>query len=110
MTDERDDILLRKFFEENKLKVEDDGFSRRVMRRLPGRGWLFTRLWAAVCTLAGVLLFVSKDGFTVLSECVGRMFGGIRLDFSMLGDPKILAVSLLLLIAWGGYAAATAEH
>lgn len=35
MTDNNDDVLVKKFFSENRIDVPDDGFSRRVMRRLP---------------------------------------------------------------------------
>lgn len=44
MTDNNDDVLVKKFFSENRIDVPDDGFSRRVMRRLPDRTRRISRL------------------------------------------------------------------
>lgn len=67
---DNDNILVEKFFGEARLpEIEDNGFSRRVMRSLPesaarrspsaSRQRLLSRIWAAFCTaLAVVLSFV----------------------------------------------------
>lgn len=56
MTDNNDDVLVKKFFSENRIDVPDDGFSRRVMRRLPDRTRRISRLWTAVCVVVGLLI------------------------------------------------------
>ena len=66
MTEDRDELLVRKFFEENKVELADDGFSQRVMRRLPDRTRRLSRIWAAVCTLAGILMCVVFNWVDVL--------------------------------------------
>lgn len=55
---EKDDIMISKFFEQaSKMEIEDNGFSRQVMRRLKPRvNWAY-RLWTAAC-LVGIVVFV----------------------------------------------------
>ena len=51
--DDRDELLVSKFFDENKIDVADNGFSRRVTRRLPDRERRLNRIWTAVCLALG---------------------------------------------------------
>ena len=44
---ETDDKLLKQFFGEQKQEIEDNGFSRRVMRNLPGRNHRLVQVWGA---------------------------------------------------------------
>ena len=53
MDEKRDELLVRKFFEENKIEIPDAGFSRRVMRRLPDRTRRLNRNWTAICVAVG---------------------------------------------------------
>ena len=46
---ETDDKLLKQFFGEQKQEIEDNGFSRRVMRNLPGRNHRLVQAWGAAC-------------------------------------------------------------
>ena len=48
---ETDDKLLKQFFGEQKQEIEDNGFSRRVMRNLPGRNHRLVQAWGAACAL-----------------------------------------------------------
>lgn len=47
---ETDDKLLKQFFGEQKQEIEDNGFSRRVMRNLPGRNHRLVQAWGAACS------------------------------------------------------------
>jgi len=83
---DNDDKLIASFFERKKLgEVPDDGFSERVMNRLPASDYsrkvVINRIWTAVCTAAAVALFVLADGFAllrrvcedILSDAVGSV-------------------------------------
>lgn len=71
MTD-NDERLVASFFEQHKqAQLEDNGFTERVMRRLPqeySRMVMLNRIWTAVCTAASVALFVMADGFTLVKN------------------------------------------
>lgn len=62
MDEKRDELLVRKFFEENKIEIPDAGFSRRVMRRLPDRTRRLNRIWTAICVAVGVVMCVNSIG------------------------------------------------
>lgn len=63
MTD-NDNIMIEQLFSEaRKMQIEDDGFSRRVMRGLPAatdrmsrQTRLLSRLWTAFCVIVGIAL------------------------------------------------------
>lgn len=59
---ETDDKLLKQFFSEQKQEVKDNGFSRRVMRNLPGRNHRLIQIWGTVCTVLCVILFFAFGG------------------------------------------------
>jgi len=60
---ESDELLVKGFFEENKIDIADNGFSERVMRCLPSPSVRLNRIWTAVCTLLGAVWL-----FSVLSD------------------------------------------
>ena len=48
---ETDDKLIRAFFAEQKQEIPDNGFSRRVMNRLPCRTSLLIKVWSLFLSL-----------------------------------------------------------
>ena len=49
------------------MQVADDGFSQRVMQRLPQRDVRsLSRLWTAFCIVIGVALFVAMRGWELI--------------------------------------------
>jgi hypothetical protein len=74
---DKDEQLLRQFFSEAAhQKVEDDGFTERVMQRLETEGRLqasavrlhtITRLWTVFCVSVFVILFVVFRGWELLA-------------------------------------------
>lgn len=51
------DILLNKLFEEAaKTEIDDNGFTRQVMRRLPSRAERYNHIWTGVCVSLAVIL------------------------------------------------------
>lgn len=74
---DKDEQLLQQFFSEAAhQKVEDDGFTERVMQRLETEGKLqasvirlhtITRLWTIFCISVFVILFVVFRGWELLA-------------------------------------------
>ena len=74
---DKDEQLLQQFFSEAAhQKVEDDGFTERVMQRLETEGKLqasgirlhtITRLWTMFCIFVFVILFVVFRGWELLA-------------------------------------------
>ena len=74
---DKDEQLLQQFFNEAAhQKVEDDGFTERVMQRLETEGKLqasgirlhtITRLWTMFCIFVFVILFVVFRGWELLA-------------------------------------------
>lgn len=69
--DKRDEQLLQHFFSEAAQQtIEDNGFTERVMRRLPAQPdrikW-FNRLWTAFCVTVAVILFTVFHGWELLA-------------------------------------------
>ncbi len=64
--DRKDEQLLQQFFTEaSRQTIADNGFSQRVLHRLPPRVNWFCRLWTLGCLLAAVIVFVKSDALTV---------------------------------------------
>lgn len=72
---ENDDKLITLFFEEQMPDKHDDGFSRKVMRRLPDKTRNLSRLWTMICSVAGVALFLLIDGIDSLRIGLGNVLG-----------------------------------
>ena len=55
---ENDEKLLKDFFTANKQEIADNGFSHRVMHRLPDHSNRLVRIWNATVVVAGAVLFI----------------------------------------------------
>ncbi len=100
MTDKEADRLIGWFMKENKKELPDNGFSRRVMRSLPDRERRLSRIWIAICSGIGVLLFFLFDGFNAVLNIGKEIFVSAGTN---LGDvnPHYLIVTVLILIGLG---------
>lgn len=99
MTDNRDDILIKKFFEENITEIEDNGFSRRVMHRLPGRASRTSRIWTALCAMAGIAVFIIFRGWEHLTTCFYDVTADISTTEVQQINPVTLAIATIVLAA-----------
>jgi hypothetical protein len=62
-----DDKLLESFIQEAAHQtIEDNGFSQRVMHRLPSRSDRLARLWTVFCIALGIALFIFLRGGELL--------------------------------------------
>lgn len=73
MNDFDDEKIIERFFAENRIRVEDNGFSRHVMHSLSDREARLNRLWTAFCALAGVVLLFAVDAFGWLCGTVSAI-------------------------------------
>ena len=66
--DKDNDILLQQFFSEAAaMEIDDNGFSKRVMHRLPApRRHRTVRLWTACCVAIAATLFLVFRGWELL--------------------------------------------
>ena len=64
---ENDNILLEQFFKEAAMPpLEDDGFSERVMQRLPRRSNWLVHLWTLFCVGVAMAIFIQTQGWKAL--------------------------------------------
>ncbi|MBP5338735.1 MAG: DUF5056 domain-containing protein [Prevotella sp.] len=98
--DASDEHLLERFFSEaSQQTIADNGFTQRVMRSLPDRSMLLSRLWTALCTVAGIGLFVGYKGWQPILTAIRSLVNTPLTDVHPI--PVFIAVgaicSILLL-------------
>lgn len=99
---ETDDKLLNQFFTEQKKEIEDKGFSRRVMRSLPGRRNRLNQLWTAFCTVLAILLFFAFDGLQATMGTLREVFiSMIQQEAAGSFDPRSLIIAAVVLLFMG---------
>lgn len=103
MMDDRDELLVSKFFDENKIDVADNGFSRRVTRRLPDRERRLNRIWTAVCLALGAVLAVLFDWLGALVDVVCVLAAAVKVNPEISDRPYLLWLLLFAVIFLGGY-------
>lgn len=103
---DKDDILLKDFLQANKQEVADNGFSRRVMNRLPERrAVLLSYVLTAVSLVLAVALFYVQGGVGIVSNALREVFQNISFsgNLSTLNgtEPWTLAVVAVVLLFMG---------
>lgn len=98
MKENDSDKLLRDFFEENKREIADNGFSRRVMRRLPDRSHRLTRIWSAFVMALAAVLFVWLGGLEAAWETIREVFAGMIQQGVTNLDPKSMIIATVVLL------------
>ena len=74
MTEDNEQLLKQFFSETAQQTIADDGFTERVMQRLPLRANWFVRLWDGLCLLVAAILFIVYDGWQLLADHVVGLF------------------------------------
>lgn len=69
-----DDQLINKFMQANKREITDNGFSRRVMRRLPMRSQVVSDVLTAMGIVVSCILFFVFDGASLIYDAVVPVF------------------------------------
>ena len=94
-----DEELLRKFFADSvRMRLADNGFSRRVMQRLqeemPERQRMIYNVWTALWAVACVVAFFAQGGIGLVKGALGGLFGRLAASLSK-SLPDIDVSSLL---------------
>ena len=98
---ENDDKLLTSFFAEHRQEIADNGFSRRVLRHLPGRSRHLAQIWTTFCFTLTLVLFVVLVGVQLILDTLRETFDtSIRSGASEL-DPKSLIIAGVVLLYFG---------
>lgn len=69
-----DDQLINKFMQANKREIADNGFSRRVMRRLPIRTKFLSDILTAIGIVVSCILFYVFDGASLIYDAIVPVF------------------------------------
>ena len=97
-----DEQLIRQFFTERMSEIPDDGFTQRVMNRLPSRTeqWL-NRLWIAFCTIAGIVLFVAGCGWRGIWGTLRGLWADVATaDWTLWQNPvMIYSMAIFVILA-----------
>ena len=69
-----DEQLISQFMQANKHEIADNGFSRRVMRRIPQSAKVWSDILTAICVVLCSILIYAYDGITILLQSVYDIF------------------------------------
>ena len=70
---ENDDKLISQFMHANKHEIEDNGFSRRVIRQLPEHAKWMSDVLTTVCTVLCCILFYVFDNTNFISLAIATV-------------------------------------
>ena len=102
---EDNDLLLQQFFSAaTQQQIADDGFTERVMRRLPTRINWFVRLWTWFCITAFIVLFVMFRGWELLAVHLEVMLRTLAAESFSINPLMLAAVLFGLLFVGAGEA------
>ena len=94
-----EDKLLKSFFSQNKPEIADNGFTQKVMRRLPENeqitGWIILMFTALGCLITFALVDVPE----VISEIFTFLLG-VPIYYLLGGFMLIPIVTLVVMIAY----------
>ena len=112
---DNDEKLIAKFFAENKQEFADNGFSERVMRRLPAsKAVRLNRIWTLFCVVAGTVLIVRTGGLACIQTILHNILGDFIGQFASVDlhnvSPLIAVVFFLTLLSVAGYNAIESEQ
>lgn len=91
-----DDKLIARFFNDNAVSVEDNGFSRRVMHSLPDRATRLNRVWTAVCAVALVIVAVKMNVIALLQDMACSLIPHFLADSTWIHQPLFLLMAASL--------------
>lgn len=95
---ENNDKLLEQFFADNRKEITDDGFTRRVMHRLPSHSRHLSQIWTVFCFTLALVLFVAFDGLQLVLGTLRETFTTAVESGANQVDPKSLIVAGIVLL------------
>ena len=112
---DNDEKLIAKFFAKNKQEFADNGFSERVMQRLPAQeAVLLNRIWTLLCVAVGVIFIALTAGLACIQTILHNILGDFIGQFASVDlhnvSPLIAVVFFLTLLSVAGYNAIESEQ
>lgn len=98
---ENNDKLLKQFLADNRQEIADNGFTRRLMHRLPDRSHRLSLMWTTFCFTIALVLFVSLNGLQFVLDTLRETFNGIIQAEAAEFDLKSLLIALIVLLYLG---------
>ncbi|MGI6243879.1 MAG: DUF5056 domain-containing protein [Prevotella sp.] len=100
-----DDELLMRFFSEAKQEIKDEGFTEKVMQRLPQHAKRMNQIWTTVCFALGMAIFILFDGvedLRILSSNIMSNIAGYlsSIDLTKFSPTLIIGSIAVLGIVW----------
>jgi hypothetical protein len=93
-----DDELLKQFFSEHKQIIDDNGFSRQVIKNLPDRSLWISNVWTTCCRALALILFFALDGLQAIGDILREIFTSmIQYGAAYLDLKSLLIVAAVLL-------------
>jgi len=114
----QDERMIASFFEQyGKEEIADEGFSERVISRLPKREWSIAMrlntIWTCICGIAAIVLFVCADGIGIISTVAQGVWNSMLTSVSTveitLSSVATVLVALLTLYAVAVFDIATSD-
>jgi|GEM_PF-1679155 len=100
---ESDEALLTAFFNDNRQEIEDNGFSKAVIRQLPNRNQRLAWIWTTACWVVGIVMFFLLDGVGALQKAAQTVGGQIMERIFAIDIPLKLPVIIIIsagILAW----------
>lgn len=99
---ENEDQLIGQFLAPARRDIPDNGFTRRVMQRVPDRRDRLARVWTCTGFTLAIALFLALDGVRVVWQSLqealdGMLAQGLPAD----ADPRALLVAGAVLLFLG---------
>lgn len=101
MTNMNEDKLLRTFFEANKKEVPDNGFSKKVMKRLPKKESQISKVWTCCCALLAIVAFVLLETPRIIIETFTTTLSHTVENGVANLDPKTMIIVSVVVLSLG---------
>ena len=92
----KDEQLISKFMQNNKQEIADNGFSRKVMQRLPVSAKVWSDILTVACVISCCILFYAFDGFSLILQSVREVLQNQTME--LMNQPNNLQ-TLIAVIA-----------
>lgn len=108
LTENENKLIENLFDEARRQEIEDDGFSRRVMRSLPSADSQFTvrmrrisRLWTAFCIMLGIALLAVTRTFEQLPAAIENLIRHVpEPGISQIVHAPLLIAAIVTAALW----------
>ena len=98
---ENNDKLIKNFMLAYKHEIEDNGFSRRVIRRLPQQAKWLSDILSVTCAIICCALFYIFNGFEILCQTISDIVAASQ-TYYLMSDTNfqslIIATVVLIII------------